>query len=347
MHDNLLNSKIVNIIQSYLINDLKSIDAISGGMNSSVYKITCSDKNEYIVKFYFSHPSDNRNRLETEFSALQFLHLNNIVNVPKPLFKNKEYRFAIFEFFRGYKIKSESATHSDVDQLIDFLYKLNRLKYNKKSLKLDNASESCFSIQEYIRIIQERLDRLDQLDRKKSTVYEMFYSYMNEKFIPAFFYIKRCYLSKFNCDHEIERHQKTISPSDYGFHNALRISNNQIKFLDFEYFGWDDPAKMICDFLLHPAMDLSFDLKQYYFSHIIDLFEDSLLLKERIIIVYPLVALKWCMILLNEFVPEHLMRRHFSGYCKKNIEKKQKNQLKKSELMLKKAVEAYERFPFR
>ena len=28
-------------------------------------------------------------------------------------------------------------------------------------------------------------------------------------------------------------------------------------FVDFEYFGWDDPAKTIVDFLQHPAMDMT------------------------------------------------------------------------------------------
>jgi len=37
----------------------------------------------------------------------------------------------------------------------------------------------------------------------------------------------------------------------------LAPTRRRIIFLDFEYFGWDDPAKMIVDFLLHPAMNLS------------------------------------------------------------------------------------------
>src|SRR5439155_21002106 len=60
---------------------------------------------------------------------------------------------------------------------------------------------------------------------------------------------------------EIAADQRTLSPSDFGFHNALRQADGRIIFLDFEYFGWDDPAKMIADFLLHPAMELSAELK--------------------------------------------------------------------------------------
>src|SRR5207248_1561644 len=52
---------------------------------------------------------------------------------------------------------------------------------------------------------------------------------------------------------EISLEARTLSPSDFGFHNALRRPNGQLAFLDLEYFGWDDPAKTICDFLLHPG----------------------------------------------------------------------------------------------
>ena len=54
---------------------------------------------------------------------------------------------------------------------------------------------------------------------------------------------------------ELPVEQRTLSPSDFGFHNALRRPDGRVVFLDLEYFGWDDPAKMISDFLLHPALE--------------------------------------------------------------------------------------------
>ena len=46
---------------------------------------------------------------------------------------------------------------------------------------------------------------------------------------------------------------RVLSPSDFGFHNALRRPDGTIVFVDFEYFGWDDPAKMMADAMLHPG----------------------------------------------------------------------------------------------
>ena len=44
---------------------------------------------------------------------------------------------------------------------------------------------------------------------------------------------------------------QVFSPSDFGFHNALLKDNGKLCFLDFEYFGRDDPVKLMADFIWH------------------------------------------------------------------------------------------------
>ena len=46
-----------------------------------------------------------------------------------------------------------------------------------------------------------------------------------------------------------------LSPSDIGFHNTLKC-RNKIFFIDFEYFGLDDPIKITSDFIIHPGNNL-------------------------------------------------------------------------------------------
>ena len=65
-----------------------------------------------------------------------------------------------------------------------------------------------------------------------------------------------CHSHGFDPSNEIPTNARTLSPSDFGFHNTLRRPDGELAFLDFEYFGWDDPAKTITDFLLHPGMQL-------------------------------------------------------------------------------------------
>jgi thiamine kinase-like enzyme len=49
---------------------------------------------------------------------------------------------------------------------------------------------------------------------------------------------------------ELDPGDRRLSPSDFGFHNIIVISDWMLKFIHFEYAGWDDPAKMVCDFFL-------------------------------------------------------------------------------------------------
>ena len=77
-----------------------------------------------------------------------------------------------------------------------------------------------------------------------------------------------------------------------------------LDFVDFEYFGWDDPAKTIVDFLLHPGMQLDDALKRRFAAGVCAAFAELPALPARTRIVYPLFGLKWGLILLNDFLPE-------------------------------------------
>ena len=140
--------------------------------------------------------------------------------------------------------------------------------------------------------------------------------------------------------------ERTLSSSDFGFHNALKRANGQIVFLDFEYFGWDDPAKMISDFLLHPQIYLRANLKSRFFKEMLNCFDFIPNIDKRIMIVYPLFGLKWCLILLNEFVSADLLRRHFAESGEIDQEQLRAEQLAKARIMLLRIVREHESFPY-
>jgi hypothetical protein len=147
-------------------------------------------------------------------------------------------------------------------------------------------------------------------------------------------------------DDELPLSLKTLSPSDFGFHNALRIAGGSIVFLDFEYFGWDDPVKLISDFLLHPAMALSPNLKRRFASSLSARFSGTTPITRRLEALYPLFGLKWCTILLNEFLPEHLLRRRFAALSGGDDQESQATQLTKARNMLQRIHLEYEHCPY-
>jgi thiamine kinase-like enzyme len=87
-----------------------------------------------------------------------------------------------------------------------------------------------------------------------------------------------------------------------------------LHFVDFEYAGWDDPAKLICDFYNQPRIPAGLA----NLAHELPLWADACgwtatSLNERVRFLSPLYVIKWCCILMNEFLPDGAKRRIFSG----------------------------------
>ena len=95
---------------------------------------------------------------------------------------------------------------------------------------------------------------------------------------------------------------QTLSPSDFGFHNCLREHTGALRFLDLEYFGWDDPVKLTSDFLWHPGMDLSRQLKLVWIEAMKALFSRDISFLQRLNAAYPVYGLRWSLIVLNVFL---------------------------------------------
>jgi len=111
---------------------------------------------------------------------------------------------------------------------------------------------------------------------------------------------------------KIGRGDRCLSPSDFGFHNALRLANGQLRFIDFEYAGWDDPAKMVCDFFANPG----FPVPKRYLNRAIKVVSKGVAhpkhIRQRIQLLMAVYQIKWCCIMLNEFLPVGMVRRLFS-----------------------------------
>ena len=105
--------------------------------------------------------------------------------------------------------------------------------------------------------------------------------------------------------------ERILSPSDFGFHNILETMG-QLQFFDFEYAGWCDPAKLICDFACQPERQIR-PIQAQQFGEKISENLDLPSTMARFKVLLPLYRLKWCCILLNEFHKKDRERREHSG----------------------------------
>lgn len=306
---------------------------IHGGRNSRVFRFEAD--RPLIAKFYHGSAADERDRLGVEFTALQFLWKNGVDNVPEPLVSRRAENFAVYGFIDGRKISGAEATTGDLEQAADFAGRLRTLMSADGALALAPASEARFSVPAVIENLEGRLARLEAAASDAPALA----AFIAAELSPAC--ARLCARAgRLGPAEELPRAGRTLSHSDFGFHNALRGPDARLSFVDFEYFGWDDPAKMISDFMLQPVMGLDAAKRQVFFSAVLRRFDGTPELAARVSCVYPLFALKWAMILLNEFVPGARERRGFSGRTGAPDE-----QIAKARAMVERAL-AEENFPY-
>lgn len=331
-------SELRSLAESILGQSADSVTRLAGGRNNQVYKLACPDGSQFVAKLYYRDEIPGRHRLEREFNGLKFLWENGERAVPKPIAADLTTGWAFYEYVDGSPVPSSQVTESDIDDAVAFVSRLGRMKGIKGSDLLSTGAQACFSAKDILDNIEARRAKLWQL-QFQSDLYDELRAFLREEFAPALDeMVEWCRVkldkrgSSFSA--EIEEEDRTLSPSDFGFHNTLRRGDGQITFLDFEYFGWDDPAKMISDFLLHPAMQLPSGLKQRFAEKTISSLDATNDLASRVEAVYPLFGMNWCMILLNEFLPESLRRRRFAISGQFDEDGIQAEQLAKARRML-------------
>jgi len=315
-----VEEKLINKVTSLLDkNGIKSTDLsikpCSPGRNNRVFILYVNDK-KYLLKNYYSSSLDTRSRLQHEWTFLKYAEEINIKCVPKPIVCDQQNNIGIYEFVDGEKLSDVKLNGSYIQEAINFIQDLNGINRNRSSVILADASEACFSITDHIELVRCRIEILTKINIKSDLrntltllikrIRSNFEAIKNE-------IIKAGKKHSLSLVDELSMAERCISPSDFGFHNALRTNTGKLYFLDFEYAGWDDPAKMIADFFCQPEIEVSMD----YFH---DFAKGALLYNSenyeyhitRTKVLMSLFKLKWCCIMLNEFLPDAWERRKFA-----------------------------------
>lgn len=340
-----IEPNVRDVVEPLINNTIIQTHAVFGGKNSRVYKLVTENNAQFAVKF-----CTDVTRLTREFSSFEFLISHGFQDVPTPVVVAPKQLCAIYQFVDGTPLKATDIGTIEIDQAVSFLERLKKLSDCSESRELSQASEACFSIAEIADNIQFRFERLLDVASSGSSHTEL-HKFLVYNFEPG---LKTVYtwvqnqarVFQISLDDILSITDQTLSPSDFGFHNVLRCSNGSLVFLDFEHFGWDDPAKLISDFLLHPhdVMRFSKDFKRHFLKKTLAAFSQDATLTHRLELVFPLFGLKWCTILLNEFVPKDLERRSFAQAATLDQAAIQHRQLLKADDMLKSVLETYSNF---
>ncbi|PCI42194.1 MAG: aminoglycoside phosphotransferase [Rhodospirillaceae bacterium] len=296
---------------------VRTITPVHGGGNNRIYKVDCAD-GLVALKFYPPQDEDPRDRLGQEYDALSFLTANGIGQVPTPLGLSLEHHCAAYQWIDGKRINTVQA--KDVDALAGFLAQLQDLRGLDGGENLRPASASCFSFKDVADQLTSRFALLQKVAHDLAGSANDLQAFLDTKLLPTAEAVlteltDACERGRLSFDTPLAQKNLALSPSDFGFHNALQGEDGQITFIDFEYFGWDDPVKMISDVMLHPGSNLSPELAIRFRDQIAPIFShDDAVFSLRLRLLYPVFGLIWCAILLNEFLPERWARREAAGH---------------------------------
>jgi hypothetical protein len=271
------------------------IDAAARGGNSRVY-IASAGGRRYAVKQYFR---DERNRLHAERSFLEFAAAAGITVVPRVI--GSEGDVGIYEFIDGRALTPAEVNGARVREAARFFLALNE---RRAGANLPLASEACFTVDEHLAMVERRVERLQTITDAQARRFA-------DELARRWREIRAAIAAdSAKLDDDFER---CISPSDFGFHNALVRESGELAFLDFEYAGWDDPAKMLCDFFTHPGLPVPREHFDEFAATTMGFSVHRAALEARARALLPLFQLKWCCIMLNEFVPGAAERRRFAN----------------------------------
>ena len=317
-----------------------SLQRVRRGRNSLAYHGVCASSRSFFAKVYFRDARATRDRLAVEVASLRFCRAHGVRAVPEVLAVDEQGGTVLYEYVDGEPFKSESISDADIDHAVAFLGELRQLAALDAADALPPAAEATFSWRAVLDHVQARCERI-ALTPERSVEDRSLHGFLHDVFTPAWRAARAELLREFpDIDAEIPRAARTLSPSDFGYHNALRAPGQGIVYVDFEYFGWDDPAKTAADFLLHPRHQLGPERKRRFVRGFVRQFRASEWLEARMRVAFRVFGLKWCLVLLNEFALDDRRRELLLGPTE-DRERLLQGQLEKARAMLGQATGAF------
>ena len=281
----------------------RKIERVRGGGKNRLFRVETT-AGVAALKGY--RHDDGWNRLGHEWSALVFLDRHLPGSVPRPIAHDPESCWAAIEWVDGQRIDARS--DADIAAALAFAGALRSFGAAARRENFTAAREACPSLGELLSQIDWRLGRLEPVAATNPELGEFIAGVKAELAVR-----RRAAIDVISPADQLPAALQVLSPSDFGFHNAIRRPTGKLVFVDFEYFGWDDPAKLACDMHWHPGMALNETEQALFAAGFERQAEADAGYRRRIAIYRPLIGLRWCLILLNEFLKDGLARRREAG----------------------------------
>jgi len=277
-----------------------TLEPLQGGINNQVFRCMAGGR-RFALKGYAAHRAGEHDRFKAEQEFLNYARMVAPEFVPQLLDTDVASRSLVLESLEGDGF--QEGTHpseKDIERALIFMRRLNEDNDLAKQYLNNSAADGFLRLTEHLRNIEQRISK------------------MSVEHLPANFRAKaegliKCVsreldylqestaqlIAKGYCEDVLDPINRCVSPSDFGFHNAIRTPQG-IKFFDFEFSGWDDPVKAVADFDLQPRVPLSSRARAL--SKALPQWSEGL--TERYDVLFPILKLKWACIILAVLNPD-------------------------------------------
>ena len=290
-----------------------SLERLSGGINNNVFTCTSNDKN-WVIKGYPHLNTHGTDRMQAEVEFLEYSSRVAKGFTPTLIKVDTLRRCTVMEHVSGSTYsEGVSPDREEIQAALSFVNRLNRNPALARNMIRQDAAEGFLSLRQHMENVTARVnsmgvEHLPSSFKKQSG--EIIDKLRSNSEKVAFSLEKKIESGKI--EDTISHDEQCISPSDFGFHNAIR-THSGVVFIDFEFAGWDDPAKFCVDFTLQQRNPVN--LNPINVASI--LFPDKLeSMESRINSMQDILLLKWLCIILSIFNPKkllHMIDHDFNG----------------------------------
>jgi hypothetical protein len=220
---------------------------------------------------------------------------------------------ALHGWLTGDRLDPEKLGESDVAEAAAFLAELAAVSRNGRAAGMPPARDACLRLDDFFRSPRQRLADLEKalLEQPETALTREARRFLRGSLRPAWEQARAAVLAELagkDLRQPFPDDMLMLSPSDAGFHNALRLKGGGLAFVDFEYAGLDSPAKLLGDFVSQP----DFPPPAGTLEALADNAAAGRELAGLVGLLTPLFRIKFCCIMLNDFKILDAKRRDFA-----------------------------------
>ena len=284
-----------------------SLTPLHGGINNQVFSCGGGPKNSkrFVIKGYI--PRGLTDRMLAEVQFLRYALQVAPSYVPQLLSQDDERRCIVLEYLDGQTYTAGlRPSEEDVVEACNFFRLLNADQLLAKEYVKQSAAEGFLSLTEHLENVCGRLNQFstEHLPIESRSQANLLVQKIFKEFDVLADQTKAL-IDKGQAQDTISSDDCYVSPSDFGFHNAMRCANG-VKFFDFEFAGWDDPAKTALDFMLQPRVPVKSSLAHLFSQSFLPFGSEQLRIRTNIL--GPILRLKWLCIMLSVLRPDRLLQ---------------------------------------